>query len=198
MLDVLGPRPDHESMDEAKEQIAELDSHLSRKLKEIMTSPKPPHVDNIQWRTQLQEKEEEYRKLVEDEKAAYKAVIQLDEMHDGYEKLLKDAERRLERIYSNGDLEEERLETKEDLMNEEVVGILEKAYGHGIERIILSKRGLKFLPEAFCRISGLLALDVSSNQLTVIKRESHCGCSHALRFMGFFVVTCCVMYFLCV
>ncbi|KAJ1378656.1 putative plant intracellular Ras-group-related LRR protein [Sesbania bispinosa] len=36
-----------------------------------------------------------------------------------------------------------------DEVNEEVVGILQEAYGKGIERINLSGQRLKLLPEAF-------------------------------------------------
>jgi len=66
-------------------------------------------------------------------------------------------------------------ETKEDgdgdvvgeEVNEEVVGILQEAYGKGMESVNLSGRQLKLLPEAFGRIPGLLLLDLSANQLTV-------------------------------
>ncbi|XP_054807697.1 plant intracellular Ras-group-related LRR protein 1-like [Prosopis cineraria] len=170
MIRVLGDRPDHESVDNAKAKLADLDAHLSRQLEEIVLSPKPPHLDTHQWRSQQAEKEKECRKLAEDEKRVYKAVIQLDEMHDAYEKLLKDAEKRLESIYNSADgvpdPEEDKAETEE--VNEEVVGILQKTYGQGIERIDLSNRGLRLLPEAFWRISGLVVLDVSNNQLTAI------------------------------
>ena len=52
-------------------------------------------------------------------------------------------------------------------VNEEVVGILQEAYGKGMERIDLSGRQLKLLPEAFGSISGLLVFDLSTNQLSV-------------------------------
>ncbi|KAI9108953.1 hypothetical protein K1719_020258 [Acacia pycnantha] len=172
MLRVLGDRPDHESVDNAKAKLADLDAHLSRQLEEIVLSPRPPHVESQQWRNHQAEKEKESRKLAEDEKRVYKAVIQLDEMHDAYEKMLKDAEKRLDAIYNSpdgaaaADPEEEKSEIEE--VNEEVVGIMQKANGQGIERIDLSNRSLRLLPEAFWRISSLLALDVSTNQLTAI------------------------------
>lgn len=54
-----------------------------------------------------------------------------------------------------------------DEVNEEVVGILQEAYGKGMERVNLSGRQLKLLPEAFGRIPGLLVFDLSANQLSV-------------------------------
>jgi hypothetical protein len=92
-------------------------------------------------------------------------------MHEDYERLLKDAEKRLVRMYDSaedgdigggggdGDVGGE--------ASEEVVGILQEADGNGIERIDLSDRNLKNLPEAFGRIPGLLVLNVSANQLSV-------------------------------
>ncbi|KAF7838279.1 plant intracellular Ras-group-related LRR protein 9-like [Senna tora] len=172
MLKVIGERPDHEAVDNAKAKLADLDAHLSRQLEEIVMSPAPSNVAPIQWRHQQAQKEKECRKLAEDEKRVYKAVIQLDEMHDAYEKLLHDAEKRLVQIYSSaGEATECVGEEKpgiDDEVNEEVVGILQKAYGHGMERIDLSNRGLRMLPEAFGRVSGLVVLNVSTNQLVAI------------------------------
>jgi len=58
-------------------------------------------------------------------------------------------------------------------VNEEVVGILQEAYGKGMERVNLSGRQLKLLPEAFGRIPGLLLLDLSANQLSVTTTSTH-------------------------
>lgn len=177
MLRLLGDRPDHEAVDNAKAKVADLEAHLSRQLEEIVLSPRPHDTDVNQWRNHQAEKEKELRKLAEDEKRVYKAVIQLDQMHDAYEKLLKDAEKRLVKIYNSaggygaGDDEEGKPEKEE--INEEVVGILQNAYGQGMERVDISSRGLKVLPEAFGRISGLVVLIVSNNHLTVSPLQMH-------------------------
>jgi hypothetical protein len=132
---------------------------------------RPPEIEIHDWRAHLAEKEKQCREEAEKEKQIWKSLIQLDEMHEAYEKLLKDAEKRLVRMYDSaedgdigggggdGDVGGE--------ASEEVVGILQEADGKGIERIDLSDRNLKNLPEAFGRIPGLLVLNVSANQLSV-------------------------------
>lgn len=54
-------------------------------------------------------------------------------------------------------------------VDEEVIRILREALHHGkvVERVNLSARHLKFLPEPFCKIHALVLLDVSHNQLQV-------------------------------
>ncbi|XP_016646885.1 PREDICTED: plant intracellular Ras-group-related LRR protein 9-like, partial [Prunus mume] len=55
-----------------------------------------------------------------------------------------------------------------DQVHEEVVGILQEASGIELDKVNLSGRQLRFLPEAFGRIHDLLMLDLSNNELQVI------------------------------
>uniref|UniRef100_A0A5B7AZE7 Putative plant intracellular Ras-group-related LRR protein 9-like n=1 Tax=Davidia involucrata TaxID=16924 RepID=A0A5B7AZE7_DAVIN len=184
VLQTLGDRPDHESVDKAKAKLAEIESNLSKQLGEIVLSPRPADVDRLEWRSHLADKEKERRQAAEKEKQMYKAVIQLDEMHEAYGKLLNGAEEKLVKIYekaaAGGDAgaegSGEYLPVAEEV-NEEVVGILQEASGKGIERIDLSGRRLRFLPEAFGRLRGLLVLNLSSNHLEVIP-DSIAGLEH--------------------
>nr|GLL18590.1 plant intracellular Ras-group-related LRR protein 9-like [Ipomoea trifida] len=101
-----------------------------------------------------------------------------------YEVLLKEAERRLGRIYdvavAGGDVAAA-LEGREDHMNrgsggvkeeevvnEEIVAILQETLEKGVERVDLSGRQLNLLPEAFGRICSLLVLNLSNNDLKAI------------------------------
>ncbi|KAK9278169.1 hypothetical protein L1049_027729 [Liquidambar formosana] len=176
VLETLGDRPDHETVDTAKAKIAEIEGNLSKQLEEIVLSPRPVEVDRFEWRAHLSEREKECRQAAEKEKQVYKMIVQLDEMHEAYEKLLKDAEVKLVKVYDSASVAAERddrvqgeggFPVKEEV-NEEVVGILQEASGTGLERVDLSGRRLRFLPEAFGRIRGLLVLNLSSNQLEVI------------------------------
>lgn len=148
-LRILGTRPDHETVDTARLRLAEIEAN---------SSMNPA------------DKSEDYE--------IYKAVIDLDEMHDKYEKMLADAERRLEKVYeaavSGEELSEEEggegrdLGEEEGELNEEVVGILKDAEsGKVIERVDLSGRKLRIFPEAFGRLTSLVMLDLSNNQLEV-------------------------------
>ncbi|GLT53794.1 hypothetical protein SLA2020_270420 [Shorea laevis] len=174
VLRTLGPRPDHETVDKARAKLAEIEANLGKQLEEIVRSPRPHDVDRLQWRAHLAEHESECRRSAEKEKQDYKAVVQLDEMHDAYEKLLREAEERLVKIYDSAEASPEDAVTEEapapetEELNEDVVGILQEATGHGLERVDVSGRRLRFLPEAFGRIRSLVVLDVSSNQLEVI------------------------------
>ncbi|EEF51926.1 leucine-rich repeat-containing protein, putative [Ricinus communis] len=169
VLQTLGPRPDHETVDNARIKLAEIESDLSKQLEEIVLSPRPAEVERLEWRSHLADKEQECRKSAEKEKNLCKMVLQLDEMHAEYDRMLKDAEKRLVQIYERAERGEDEDNHKDnEEVNEEVVGIMKEASGRVLERVDLSNRRLRFLPEAFCRISGLKVLDLSNNQLEVI------------------------------
>lgn len=177
VLNLIGERPTHEEVDNARAQLADIEAHLSRQLQEIVGLPRPPEIDPNQWRDHVAKREKECRESAEKEKRVYKSLLQLDEMHDAYEKLLKDAEKRLGKIYENAG--EEDVDDEKDKggggggdgleeVKEEVEGILEEANGKGVDRVDLSGRRLKLLPEAFGYIPGLVVLHVSNNQLSVM------------------------------
>ncbi|MFQ6667406.1 hypothetical protein Gotur_033450 [Gossypium turneri] len=167
VLQTLGPRPDHESVDMAHHKLAEIDSNLSKSLEELVLSPRPEGVDQAEWRANLAGKEQQIRQQAEQEKSMYKSILQLDEMHEAYGKLVKQAEERLVKIYEKAGEGADDSEPVEET-NPEVVGILEEAQGKGLERVDLCGRKLRYLPEAFGKISGLLSLNLSGNQLEVI------------------------------
>lgn len=166
LLRTLGPRPDHESVDLACSKLDEIESTLSKSLEELVLSPRPVEADRLEWRAHLADKEQQIRQQADKEKSAYKSILQLDEMHEAYGKLVKEAEERLVKIYEKAGKVAEISELVDDV-NEEVVGILEEAQGRGLERVDLSARNLRFLPEAFGKITALLVLNLSSNQLEV-------------------------------
>lgn len=171
VLQTLGERPDHESVDVARARTAEIDQMLTRSLEDILRASPPAHVEIEIWQQALTEKEKLCRTKAEREKVPYKAVIQLDEMHEAYEKLLKDAEEKLVRIYERHGLGKEEHHKEEDGredVNEEVIRILQEALKKSVERVELSGRQLRFLPEAFGRMKGLVSLDISNNQLEVL------------------------------
>ncbi|KAJ0971946.1 hypothetical protein J5N97_019905 [Dioscorea zingiberensis] len=177
ILQTLGERPDHEAVDAARARVAEIEGDLSRQLEEIVRAPRPEGVDRVMWRAEQAEKEKECRAMAERERIAYKAVIQLDEMHEAYEKLLKDAEDRLVKMYGSAADTEEGFVKEDEQVNEEVIGILQEGSAKCLERVDLSSRQLRFLPEAFGRLRGLVSLDVSKNQLEVIP-DSIAGLEH--------------------
>ncbi|XP_010248642.1 PREDICTED: plant intracellular Ras-group-related LRR protein 1-like [Nelumbo nucifera] len=172
VLQTLGDRPHHEDVDTCRAKIADIDARLSKQLEEIVLAPRPEGVDRLQWRAQQAEKEKKFREAAEKEKHICKAVVQLDEMHEAYEKLLRDAEERLVKIYDSaatidGQLDDSIPPAREEVC-EEVVGILQQAPGKGLQRVELPERQLRFLPEAFGKLRGLVVLNLSTNQLEVI------------------------------
>lgn len=178
VLKTLGPRPDHEAVDKARAKVMDIEASLAKQLEENVLSPRPSDVDRLEWRAHLSERENECRKAAEKEKQVYKDLIQLEEMHDAYERLLKEAEERLVKIYRQAEESAAAEESDanaavdgvvdEEEPNEDVIGLLHEASGKGVERVNLSGRRLRFLPEAFGRIRSLVVLDVSSNQLEVM------------------------------
>ena len=169
ILQALGERPDHESIDIAKSKVSEIESVLASQLEEIALSSRSPDVDK--------EKEK-----LEREKTMYKAVVQLDEMHDAYEKLLRSAEEKLMKVYDSA-VREKKEGGEEDTIveevNEEVVAILKD---ENVEKIDLSGRKLRIIPEAFGKLRHLLVLNLSSNQLQVL--EFTLLSSISIRFVG--------------
>ncbi|KAL1210051.1 Plant intracellular Ras-group-related LRR protein 2 [Cardamine amara subsp. amara] len=100
------------------------------------------------------------------ESEIYSGILRLEEVHDSYEKKLKDLEDELSRVYATA--VETLLKSREEV-NEEVVKVLEEAESGGIiERIDLSGQELKLLPEAFGKIAGLVYLNLSRNDLTFV------------------------------
>ncbi|KAJ6765308.1 PLANT INTRACELLULAR RAS-GROUP-RELATED LRR PROTEIN 3 [Salix koriyanagi] len=169
VLQTLGPRPDHETVDTAKLKISEIESNLSKELEDLVLSPRPSEIDRLEWRAHLAEKEKKIREEAEKERGFYKMVLQLDEMHEEYEKLLKEAEEKLVNIYDKaerGEEKEEEVVVVEEEVSDEVVGVLRE--GKGVERVDLSNRRLRILPEAFGRVVGLKVLILSNNQLEFI------------------------------
>ncbi|KAK9283174.1 hypothetical protein L1049_011408 [Liquidambar formosana] len=142
ILQALGPPPDSSAVDAAKAKIAALESKLSENV----------GVDRVE---------------VEKEMEIYKAVVRLDDMHEAYVRQLRDLEERLVGVYDAvvGELEKGCEESEE--VNEEVVGILRQAAAEAVEKVELSGRQLKFLPEAFGKLHGLLVLDLSHNLFEV-------------------------------
>ncbi|XP_047944664.1 plant intracellular Ras-group-related LRR protein 3-like [Salvia hispanica] len=169
VLEALGPRPDHETVDVARARVEEIDAAGD-------TS---------------EEAMQDYK--------VCKAVIELDEMHEAYETMLEEAEKRLESIYEEAaadmDAEAEMYEEGEDdyedyeeagevmkigeLMNEEVAAILKAAESgkKAIEKVDLSGRKLKILPEEFGGLNLLVVLNLSYNKLEWIP-DSIAGLEH--------------------
>ncbi|KAK9117300.1 hypothetical protein Sjap_016247 [Stephania japonica] len=171
VLRALGDRPDHEAVDNARATMAEIEARLAKRLEAIVLEERPEGVDRLEWREEQARKERECRDAAEKERSVYKAVVQLDEMHGAYQELLREAEERLVKIYEGcssssgggGDGEEE-------IVDEAVVAVLKEVEmgKRVVERVELSGRQLRILPEAFGRLHGLLLLDVSANLLEVI------------------------------
>ncbi|KAL0421759.1 UNVERIFIED_CONTAM: Plant intracellular Ras-group-related LRR protein 9 [Sesamum latifolium] len=168
ILQTLGTRPDHETVDTARFKLAEYDQ--SKPVSEELVT--------------------EYKN--------YKAVIALDEMHEAYERMVSAAEKRLERFYEAAlagvDLAEAEKEVNQvkdqEEVNEEVVGILKAAeLGKGIARVDLSGRRLRILPEQFGRMKSLIVLNLAHNQLESVvwldlDIEWRKHCSKALESSG--------------
>ncbi|KAJ4898226.1 Plant intracellular Ras-group-related LRR protein 9 [Raphanus sativus] len=122
VLRTLGPRPDHEAVDKARARLSEIEGMLSESFEEVTLD-------------EAAGKDEEKRREMDQEKTWCESILKLDEVHGSYEKMLSDAEERLE------------------------------AMGNPVERVDLSGRKLSLLPEAFGRIQGLLVLNLSNNLL---------------------------------
>ncbi|KAM0839122.1 hypothetical protein ACQ4PT_060517 [Festuca glaucescens] len=148
----LDPRPDHELVDAAH---AFLRSHAQG-----------DHVEPGKEGEEIEEKVE-----------ASREVVRLDEEHEAYGALLREAEEKLERVYRMAmhgrDVVEAGGKRGDDegsgAVDEEVVRVLTEAEeGKVVERVLLADRQLRHLPEQLGRIRSLLVLDVSRNQLQAV------------------------------
>ncbi|EOA40343.1 hypothetical protein CARUB_v10009069mg [Capsella rubella] len=129
----LGPRPDPSAVSSARAKIVAIRENDS-------LSPEDAA------------KEEQF----------YAAVVKLEEVHEGYERQLRDLEEELSRVYASA------VESLDggDEVNVEVLSVIKEAEDGGVvERIDLSDRGLKLLPDALGKIVGLVSLDLSRNDL---------------------------------
>ncbi|XLU75059.1 hypothetical protein S245_034112 [Arachis hypogaea] len=170
VLKLIGERPTHEEIDNAKTKLADIDAHLNRQLEEIVALQMPPESSPATWRDHIAQREKECKDAAEQEMRMYKSLIQLEEMHAAYQKLLSDAEKRLVKIYEKGkeDDDDDDGAGGGDEVNEEVNWILEEANVKGVERVDLSGRHLNLLPVGFGRVQSLVVLLLSGNQLSVI------------------------------
>ncbi|MBA0751916.1 hypothetical protein Gogos_000804 [Gossypium gossypioides] len=167
-LQNLGPRPDHESVNMARSKLAEIVSSVTKSVEELGLCPRPLEVDLLEWRAFLVSEELEVRKEADKEKRTHKLILQLDEMHEAYEKLLKEAEQRLVKIYENTEKVGVNSQEVEEEVNEDVAMVLQETERRALERVELSGRRIRVLPQAFGKINGLLWLNLFSNQLKVI------------------------------
>ncbi|KAK4773331.1 hypothetical protein SAY87_028350 [Trapa incisa] len=170
----LGPRPDHEMVDAARSRLREKEAALSKKLQEIVLSPRPDNFDRLEWRARLAQNEKACREAAEKEIRVCRTIVSLDEMHEECEKLLKEAEKRLVKIYESADdtIEDNRNSdpsTNERFHQESVKYLQDLLEQNWLERVNLSGKRLRLLPdELFGRIHGVTVLNLSGNQLEVI------------------------------
>ncbi|MBA0711591.1 hypothetical protein Golax_010755 [Gossypium laxum] len=94
----------------------------------------------------------------------YKTVLRLEGLHEDYERQLTEVEENLGRLYCSA---VEQM-SGDDEVNEDVVRILKEAENGVVERVELSGRQLRLLPEAFGKLHGLVYLNLSNNQIEVI------------------------------
>ncbi|XP_048318840.1 plant intracellular Ras-group-related LRR protein 3-like isoform X2 [Ziziphus jujuba] len=139
LLRTLGSRPDPVAVAVAREKMAEIQHKLQ---------------------STIEEEEEILKGAAEKELQIYEAVVRLEDMHEACGKHLKDVEEKLVEAYGSVIME-----VFDDGVNEEVIGILKEAETRLVERIELSDRQLRFLPEAFGKLHGLVSLNLSHNQL---------------------------------
>ncbi|KAK9119834.1 hypothetical protein Scep_017927 [Stephania cephalantha] len=176
VLRSLGERPDHEAVDNARATMAEIEARLAKRLEAIVLEERPEGVDRLDWREELARKEKDCREAAEKERSVYKTVVQLDEMHEAYQELLREAEERLVKIYegsssfSSGGGGGDGGDDEKEIVDEAVVAVLREVEigKRVVEKVELSGRQLRILPEAFGRLHGLLLLNVSDNLLEVI------------------------------
>ncbi|KAL6634043.1 hypothetical protein ACP70R_026714 [Stipagrostis hirtigluma subsp. patula] len=158
---LLGPRPDHELVDASR-------AFLAAAARNVPGSP-----------AEAKGKEKEEEEIDEEKMEASREVVRLEEEHEAYGALLRDAEEKLERVYRMAmhgrDIQDagagdgKREEQGPGAVDEAVVRVLREAEeGKVVERVDLADRQLRLLPEPLGQIRGLLALDVSRNQLQVV------------------------------
>jgi hypothetical protein len=99
-------------------------------------------------------------------------MLQKDEMFDAYEKLLKNAESRLVKIYEDdgdigGEISNGGDVAEDGECHEHIARILLEAREKDVDRVELTGKRLRRMPEEFCNIDSLVLLNLSTNQLSV-------------------------------
>eukprot|EP00252_Welwitschia_mirabilis_P007898 TRINITY_DN195_c0_g1_i2.p1 TRINITY_DN195_c0_g1~~TRINITY_DN195_c0_g1_i2.p1 ORF type:complete len:265 (-),score=58.32 TRINITY_DN195_c0_g1_i2:518-1312(-) len=166
ILQSLGEKPDHETLDLARRSLAEIESKLGNLESEVM-EPSPPEMNHADWQTKQAEEVHVAQEALQKQKNPFKAVIQLYDMFEEYETLLRDAEQRLAKLTETTDDNFEQSTTKEEV-DEEVVRILHESVHKSFDSVDLKGRMLRNIPEAFCKLTTLKMLDLSSNQLEML------------------------------
>ncbi|KAF2293271.1 hypothetical protein GH714_040643 [Hevea brasiliensis] len=166
VLQTLGPRPDHETVDTARLKLSEIESNLSKQLEEIVLSPRPLKSIGLNgartWWTRNISVDKQPRKR----RICTRRYCNWREMHVSYEKLLKAADQRLVIPDSIAGLENlEELNLTSNLLEAlpDSIGLL-----HNLKILDASSNKLESLPDSISYCRSLLELDVSFNRLTYL------------------------------
>nr|GEX51212.1 hypothetical protein [Tanacetum cinerariifolium] len=182
VLKTLGECPDHEFVDIARSRLSEMDKDRLNDVADRLHDVSLTVDDDV-----AEGKEVKVDDEVAKERNVFEAVIKVYEMHQSYEKMLSEAEMKLEKLYNaakrggrggkavvgSGEGEEGSsrgldVDVEDEGVTEEVVGILNEALANNAQRVDLSEKRLPFLPEAFGKLKMLVSMKLSSNQLEVL------------------------------
>nr|CAD1820087.1 unnamed protein product [Ananas comosus var. bracteatus] len=154
VLRTLGDRPDHEAVDAARARIAEAEA-APRLDEERTRARRAPRGRSGSWWVARRGAARGHACGVRGAAEGRRGAARHDLPRRG-----RGQERRGRRSRAR-----RRSGGEEEQVNEEVVGILQGAVGKCVERVDLSDRQLRHLPEAFGKLRGLVYLNVSNNQL---------------------------------
>ncbi|XP_024544494.1 plant intracellular Ras-group-related LRR protein 1 [Selaginella moellendorffii] len=148
----LGPRPDPQEVEDARQALAASNASLAQALESIA-------LEDLEAKA---EEEKAARDAAERERLPLRAILQLDELHRLYGNLLKDAEALLEKNSS--------VPVKEEGQGQNLAAsrLLDEAAEKKLSELNLCNQSLQLVPESIGRISSLVDLNLSTNQVEVL------------------------------
>lgn len=166
----LGTRPSHDLVKKSLEAISGIDSELEWKIKAITTLPSPPGMNISLCKAAKAAMEAEAKRAAEAEKAQHRSVLQLEELYQMYDSIVKKSEKpdlSGTEVDIQGNMKLDLQQLRHELSKLILFDLPDSAQRLStIAKLDLSNNNMKCLAESLTSLVNLRTLDVHSNQLT--------------------------------
>lgn len=166
----LGTRPSHDLVKESMKAVSRINSDLEWKIKAIAALPNPPDLDISLCNAAKAAMEAEAKRFAEAEKAKHRSIIQLEELYQMYDSIVKKSENPEISIVESdiqGNMNLDLQQLVHELSRLILFNLPDSAQKLStIAKLDLSNNNMKCLAESLTSLVNLRTLDLHSNQLT--------------------------------
>jgi Leucine-rich repeat (LRR) protein len=166
----LGTRPSHDLVKQSRKAVSRIETEFAWKIQAIAALPNPPDMDISLCEAAKAAMEAEAKRIAEEEKAPHRSVIQLEELFQMYDSMVKKSENpAISKTEADiqGNMKLDLPQLLHELSRLLLLNLPDSAHKLStIAKLDLSNNNMKRLPESVTSLVNLRALDAHSNQLT--------------------------------